>query len=153
MDIESADIYEMSNEPDFIFTSIKIKDLEYIPIRVFYAICFDYNDHHYAACCHTHSNGDFTWFSAGRSCGLFDRLARNKGLTKDISDCSIDEIENEITFKIPKELIGDPKPGEILTYTTARSGLRFIYEPFTYVFGGELAIDVTPFGDNYIIQY
>jgi hypothetical protein len=153
MDITSAWFSEDENEPDYLFTTIKIKDLDYTPLRAIYAVRWTFNEKHYGAACHTHSNGKFKWFAAGRIFGLFDNWAYRKGLIKDINNCTIDIEKNIITLKIPKNIIGNPNPGDILTETNAWTGLRFISELFTYPFGGELVKDPTSYGNNYIIQY
>ena len=153
MDITSAWFYEDVNEPDYLFAVVKIKDLDYTSLRAIYAIRWTFNGKHYGASCHTHSNGEFKWFAAGQIFGLLDNWAYKKGLIKDISDCAIDIETNVITLKIPKNLIGNPNPGDVLTETNAWTGLRFISEIFTYPFGGELAKDPTSYGSEYIIQY
>ncbi len=148
IDITSAWFYENESEPDYLFTSIKIKDLEYTPLRTIYSIRWTFNEKNYGAACHIYSNGEFRWFAAGQIFGLLDNWAYKKGLIKDISDCLIDYEKNLITLKIPKNIIGNPNPGDVLTYTNAWAGLRFISEIF-----GELAQDFTSHGNNYIIQF
>jgi len=153
MDITSAWFYEYETEPDYLYASIKINDLEFTSLRVIYAIRWTYNEKNYAVSCHTHSNGEFSWFSAGRVFGLLDNWAYKMGLICDISDCKIGIEENIVTFKIPKDLVGDPESGDALTYTNAWTGLRFIFEPLTFPFGGEVAEDSTEYGGDYFIQY
>ena len=153
MDINSAWFYEDESDPDYLFASVMIKNLDYTPLRAIYSIRWTYNEKNYAAACHTHSDGEFSWFSAGGVYGIFDNWAYNKGLIQDITDCKIDLEENVINFKIPKDLVGDPKPGDVLTYTNAWTGLRFICEILTYPLGGEMASDPTSYGKDYIVQY
>jgi hypothetical protein len=153
MDIKSASFFEEEAEPDFLFASINLKDLEYTPLRTIYAIRWTFEEKNYAAGGHIHSNGEFSWFFAGRICGLFDNWAYKKGLIIDISDCEIDLDNNYIKLKIPKDIIGDPQPGEILKKTNAWTGLRFICEILTYPFGGELVRDPTAYGKEYTIKY
>lgn len=153
MDITSAWFFENETQPDYLFVAIKIKDLEYTPLRAIYSIRWMFNEKHYGASCHTYSNGEFKWFAAGQIFGLLDNWAYKKGLIKDISDCMIDIEKNIITLKIPKNIIGNPNPGDVLTETSAWTGLRFISEIFTYPFGGELVKDPAPYGSEYIIQY
>ena len=153
IDILSAWFYENQTKPDFLFASIKIKDLEYTPLRAIYSIRWSFNEKKYAAFVHTHSNGEFKWFGAGRIFGLFDNWAYKQGLIRDISECAIDNEKNLIILKIPKNIIGNPKPGDILLETNAWTGLRFILEVLTYPFGGEMVKDPTVYGNNYIIQY
>ena len=153
MDVTSAWFYENQTEPDYLFVSIKIKDLGYTPLRAIYAVSWTYHEKHYGAACHTHSNGEFSWFVAGQTFGLFDNWAYKKGLIKDISDCTIDIEKNIITLKIPKNIVGNPNPGDALTETSAWTGLRFIREVFTIPLGGEMAKDPTSYGSEYLIQY
>lgn len=153
MDVTSAWFYEDLNEPNYLFITIKIKDLAFTRMRAIYAVHWTFNEKHYGVACHTHSDGAFTWFAAGQIFGLLDNWAYKKGLIQDISDCTINTENNHIVLKIPKTLIGDPNPGDVLTETSAWTGLRFISEIFTYFFGGELAKDPTPYGSEYIIQY
>jgi len=153
MDIISASFYENSNEPEYLFAEIKIKELEHESLRVIYAIRWEYNEKFYGVTCHSYSNGNFIWFAAGRIFGLFDNLAYKNDLIQDISDCEFNTNSDSIIFKIPKDLIGNPQSGDILTNTNGWTGLRFVFEPFTYLFGGELAIDPTSIGNDYIIKY
>jgi len=153
IDITSAWFYEDKNEPDYLFVAIKIKDLNYTPLRAIYAVHWTFNEKHYGVACHTHSDGEFTWFAAGQIFGLLDNWAYKKGLIKDLSNCTIDLEKNKITFKIPKNIIGNPESGDVLTETYAWTGLRFISEIFTYLFGGELVKDTAPDGVDYFIQY
>jgi len=153
MDVTAANFYENKNEPDFLYVLIRINNLEYISLRTIYAIRWTFDGKHFAAGCHTHSNGEFKWFFAGRVFGLFDNWAYKKGLIKDISDCIIDQENNLILLKIPKVIIGDPEPGDVLTQTNAWTGLRFVREFLTFPFGGQMAIDPTPYGNDYTILY
>lgn len=148
IDITSAWFYENENEPDYLFASIKIKDLQYTPLRTIYAMRWTFNEKNYGAGCHIHSNNEYRWYAAGQIFGLLDNWAYKKGLIKDISDCIIDYEKSLIKLKIPKDIIGDPNPGDILIYTNAWTGLRFISE-----IGGDLAEDQTSYGNNYTIQY
>jgi len=148
IDITSAWFYESEGKPDYLFSIIKIKDLDYTSLRTIYAIRWTFDEKNYGAGCHIHSNDEFRWSAAGQIYGLLDNWAYKIGLIKDISDCIIDYEKNLIILKIPKNIIGDPNPGDVLSYTNAWAGLRFISE-----IGGDLVEDLTSYGDNYIIQY
>lgn len=148
IDVTSAWFYENESEPDYLFATIKIKDLRYTPLRTIFAIRWTFNEKNYGAGCHIHSNDEFRWFAAGQIFGLLDNWAYKKGLIKDIYDCIIDYEEDIITLKIPKNLIGNPNPGDVLTYTNAWTGLRFISE-----ICGDLLEDLSSYGKNYTIQY
>jgi hypothetical protein len=155
IDIESADFFEKQNTPEYLFVTIKINNLEYNQLRAFYGVTWEYQEKQYQACCHTYADGQVSWFSAGRAFGFFDNWAYKKGLQADISDCTINDDADTITLQIPKSLVGNPKRGDILTYTYATSGLRFISETMTFLLfpSGELARDQTPNGQDYVIQY
>lgn len=143
IDIVSAWFYEEADEPDFLYSAIKIKDLEFKKDRGVYAMHWAYNDIKYDAGVHTHSNGDFANFFAGKS---------PNGPHSSISGSF--DIENDIvTFRIPKLLIGYPSKGDILTQTDAWNALRFKIEPATWPYGGELAKDWAGYGKDYEIQY
>ena len=148
LDIESAWFYEELENPDYLFTAIKLKDLEVTPLRAIYAIHWDCNGKRYTSCLHTHSDGEYTGYVAGRIFGLGYR----RGIYYDITgELNIDN--NIIIFNIPKDKIGNPEPGDVLTRTDAWTGLRFVSELFTIPFGGELIKDWSGYGEDYIIQY
>ena len=150
LDIISAWFYEDFNEPDFLYTSIKIKDLGFFDDRGIYSVHWRYNEVDYAAGVHTHSNGDYSSFFAGES----------PNGPYSIFSGSFDLENNIVTFRVPKVIIGNPQPGDVLTDTWAWTALRFKIEPATWPFGGELAKDAAPFitdiedyGEDYVIQY
>jgi hypothetical protein len=59
-----------------------------------------------------------------------------------------------VTFEIPKTMVGDPNPGDSIVNPSAWAGLRLNRESFlTTILFGELALDYTGDGENYIIQY
>jgi hypothetical protein len=143
LDVLSAWFYEREIEPDYLFTSIKFKDLDLPNNRVIYSMYWNYDDSDYAVTVHIQDNGEIHIFST-----YIDSL----GVQYEI-DGSIDKENNIITFKIPKDYIGDPKPGDILTNTNAWAGLRFSKETLFTAVIGELAKDWTEYGRDYVIQY
>jgi hypothetical protein len=143
LDVLSAWFYEREIEPDYLFTSIKFKDLDLPNNRVIYSMYWNYDDSDYAVTVHIQDNGEIHIFSI-----YIDSL----GVQYEI-DGSIDKENNIITFKIPKDYIGDPKPGDILTNTNAWAGLRFSKETLFTAVIGELAKDWTEYGRDYVIQY
>lgn len=147
MDIKSAWFYENHDKPDHLFTAIKLKDLVFINQRAIYAMRWIFNDVMYASAVHIYSNGNNIWSVAG-----IVLIPYRKGIYTEI-DCSIDINDSIIRFEIPKNLIGNPEAGDVLTNTDAWTGLRFIFEPFTYPFGGEVAKDHSYYGEDYIVQF
>jgi hypothetical protein len=141
LDIISAWFYEIQSEPGFLFTSIKLKDLNLPNQRVVYTIRWTYDGSEYCCCTHILNNGDRSLFSIS-----------SDYVTAGI-DGSIDYDKNTITYKIPKESMGNPKPGDILSHTNAWVGLRFSKESLFTVAIGELALDYSNYGRDYVVQY
>jgi hypothetical protein len=150
MDITSAWFYENPDEPDYLFSVIKLKNLEFINQRTIYAMHWEFNDKYYAVGVHVHSNGDTIGFIAGETFGLFNKNRYGPYYNA----TGIFDIENDkVIFKISKDVIGNLEPGDILTNTDAWTGLRFKYEALTIPFGGEVAKDWAGYGSDYVIQY
>lgn len=148
MDITSAWFYENPDEPDYLYTAIKLKNLELINQRTIYAMHWEFNNKNYAVGVHVFSNGETKGFFAGETFGIFNRYGPNHNAS------GIFDIENDVVlFEISKDVIGNPEPGDILTKTDAWTGLRFIFEPLTIPFGGEVAKDWAGYGTDYVIQY
>ena len=155
LDIKSAWFYEESDESDYIFAAIKLKNLEVIPQRVVYSIHWTFNGERYAIGSHIYNNG------LNSSC--FVGLDKHFSLFSKFKDAEcFYNFENDIiTFKFKKEYAGNLQQGDILTNTWAWTALRFNYEPMTILFSnGELVKDAAPFiesntdyGIDYIIQY
>jgi len=148
MDITSAWFYENPDKPDNLYTAIKLKNLDFINQRVIYSMHWVFEEKNYAVGVHVISNGEITGFFAGETFGIFNRL----GPYHDANG-SFDLNDDTVIFEIPKNVIGNPEPGNILTRTDAWAGLRFIFEPLTIPLGGEVAKDWAGYGKDYIIQY
>jgi len=63
LDIKSAWFYEESDEPDYLFVSLRLKDLEVISQRAVYSIHWTFNGERYAIGSHIYNNGLNTVFS------------------------------------------------------------------------------------------
>jgi hypothetical protein len=153
IDIDSAWFYEKELEPQFIYTAIKLKDLEPVYPRAIYSLHWVFNNKPYAVACHLYDNAENSASFVGRDTH-FNRKWEEAEVSYDFNN-------NFIILKINKIHIGNPQPGERLTQTNAWTALRFQYEPFCLFFGdGELVKDGAPFiedhldfGKDYIIQY
>jgi hypothetical protein len=145
MDITSAWFYENPDQQDCLYAAIKLKNLEFINQRTIYAMHWKFDGKNYAVGVHVHSNGEIQSFFAGQTFGRFGPYNNASG--------SFDLDDDILTFEIPKNIIGDPAPGDILTRTDAWTGLRFIYEPVTILLGGEVAKDWAGYGTDYTIIY
>ena len=155
LDIKSAWFYEQSDEPEYLFASIKLNDLEVISQRAVYTIHWTFNGIKYAIGSHIYNNGLNSSCLVGldKHFSIFSKFKNAE---------SYYDFENDIiTFKFKKEYAGDLQQGDILTNTWAWTALRFNYEPMTILFSnGELVKDAAPFiesnndyGKEYIIQY
>ena len=148
MDITSAWFYENPDEPDCLYTAIKLKNLEFINQRTIYAMHWEFNDKNYAVGVHVYSDGETKGFFAGETFGIFNRYGPYQNATG-----TFDIENNVVRFEISKDVIGNPQPGDILTNTDAWTGLRFRFEPLTIPLGGEVAKDWSGYGKDYVIQY
>jgi hypothetical protein len=145
IDILSAWFYENQNESDYLLIAVKVVDLNYLLFyRSTYAVeWWGQDDYVYTASLATQFRGLF-------SLAVVLRSYPNK---VNLISTSFDKENNIVIFKIPKNLIGDPKPGDILKRTRASTGITF----FGYYLDLYLALDTAPnfqsSGKNYIIQY
>ena len=148
IDIRSAWFYEDSDTPDYLYVSLELRDLEYKTkmLEAIYVVDWRFNSNSYATCVHTNPDGVRAFFS---------------GKTNDVGndfedyvicDGTFDDENNIITWEIPKNAIGDPQPGDILTNTAAVTTLRFTDESGLPLM--DLLKDVALQGNkDYIIQY
>lgn len=143
LDIHAAWFYEDSAEPEHLFASIKLKDLELTNQRVIYAVYWTYGGFEMSAYVHVLSNGEHAIFAASNE---------NWGATYKING-SFDTERNIVTFKISKTMVGDPQPGDTLVSPSAWAGLRLARESYLTAIIGELAKDYAPNGKDYVIQY
>ena len=105
LDIVSFSISEDPDEPEFLHANMKIRDFRYSELRSCYVIYFTYNHVDYYIATITHTKGKYVSFKSGYF---------NHDGTGDYTqiDGEINEEENEITWKVPKENIGNPKMGD-----------------------------------------
>jgi len=145
IDIQSAWFYEQSDNPTFLFTALKLEDVFLIKQTQIYSIKWTMNGKQYSTSVHSDMmNGVHTSFMGGSS---------HAGGTSEEITGSFDVENNIIHFSVPKDIIGNPQPGDILTEPNAWTALRFGAEPFTIFFGGELAKDWSGYGKEYVIHY
>jgi hypothetical protein len=149
LDIESAWFYEIEEEPDYLFITLKILFLKEKYNAVF-SIRWSFDGEEYAAGVNT-----FTFRDTIFRCGLPKQATYwqwNKMPT-----CAGIIDNGKITWKIPKSSIGNPQPGDVLTNTKANAVpgfpisflyflLQFDYRDFAPDIYGE-------YGQNYIIKY
>ena len=153
IDIDSAWFYEIDLEPDFLYAALKLKDLTPNPQRAIYSIHFTTGVTAYSVGSHLCNNAQ----NALGFIGLDKRFNRDWEET----EAAFDFDTNIVTFKLDKQYIGNPQPGDVITKTFAWTALRFNYELFSLLFSdGELVKDAAPFkkntdeyGRDYVILY
>jgi hypothetical protein len=151
IDIVSAWFYENSNEPEYLYAALKLKDLEIIDQRAIYSVHWYYKGLEYSVGSHIYYNGQ----KIGCSVGLTTWV--NWNWNNHPAEVTYDFEKNIVTFKFSKEFIGNPSPGDVLIKTSAWTALRLNFEVLTLlVSSGELVKDSAPnnaFGKDYVIQY
>jgi len=151
LDIESAWFYENADEPDYLFTALKIKDLKEAFNAVF-SIRWTYNGVVYVSGLDTFYYRDKEFRG-----GLRQRATHWQW--KNMPECSgvFDKDTNIITWKILKSDIGNPQKDDVLTNTETSAVPGFPLS-FIYFFTGKDYRDFAPdnsgdYGQDYIIQY
>jgi len=151
LDIESAWFYEKNDEPEYLYTSLKIKELNPHANAVL-TIRWSYNGKEYVSGLDTHKNRPDIFRSG-------DPQRATNRQWKAMPECTgiIDQETNIITWKIPKENIGNPEKGDMLTETRAAAVPGFP-ESFIYFILGRDYRDFAPseqgvYGSSYTIQY
>ncbi len=117
IDVMEAWFYEESTEPDFLFIGMKISGLGPKYFHQIYTVKWDYDDVTYFASYHSMCFGNFQ--------GAFGGKLATLNMNQESVDCEYTIAEAIISIKVPKEAIGDPQQGEILTNTYSWNALRF----------------------------
>jgi len=151
LDIESAWFYENPSEPDYLYTSLKINDLKENFNAVF-SIRWTFNGVVYVAGLDT-----FSYKSSEFRGGLRQRATFWQWKSMSRCDGTFDHSTNIITWKIPKNSIGNPQQGDVLTNTECSAVAGFPLS-LIYLFMGVKDRDFAPdehgtYGQNYVIQY
>ena len=151
LDIESAWFYEIEDEPEYLFTSMKILYLKEKYNAVF-SIRWSYDGNEYAAGLNTFTFRDKI-FRSGQPKNA------NYWQWNQMPECDgiLDIKEGTITWKIPKSSIGDPKAGDVLTNTKANAvpgfPLSFIYFLLQFDYRDFAPDNYDDYGLDYIIEY
>lgn len=150
LDIISVWFYEKLSEPEFLFISMKIKNLDE-KINAVFSVTWFYNGVKYV------SGLDTFFYRANvfRS-GLYQRATHRRWVSMPECDGTYDVDANIITWKVLKENVGDPQKDIVLTKTRASAVLGFPLSLLLF-----LIVDyrdfapsiVTDYGMDYIINY
>jgi hypothetical protein len=151
LDIESAWFYEEIDDPDNLFVAMKISNLKENYNAVF-SIRWSFNNENYAAGVNTFYFKDTIF-----RCGLPKQA--NYWQWNRMPECvGIFDIENGVmTWKIPKNTIGNPQHGDVLTNTKANAvpgfPLSFLYFVLHLDYRDFAPNNVGEYGRDYIVQY
>jgi hypothetical protein len=120
-DIVSAWIHEENDNQDYLYMNLKIRDLELSTAKydAIYVISWIYNGNTYSASVHIFPHGP-TSLLAGKT-----DQERNDYEDYVICDGDIDNINNIISWAIPKNAIGNPTLGSKLTDIAPHTHLRY----------------------------
>jgi hypothetical protein len=123
VDIISAWFYESSENPEYLIVSLKINNLQGSFFGGGYEVLWTFNDIRYAV----HGEIDSILpFEIGWKCGEYKRGSSFDLM--DMADCkaTYDRETGIITWEVPKNEIGNPGSGDILTKTYAKSCLEIV---------------------------
>jgi len=162
LDIISAWFYEESDQPDYLFVCLKVKQIEENEYKQKLTVHWEYQGIDCAAGVAIGYEESVYHFSAGWGHGFWFQEHYQR------IDGSIDEESGIVTFKIPKEYIKNPQKGDVLTNTYALTFVRigvlgkigfdrqFLRSIISLFAGGDLT-DAAPesvrYGRDYVIKY
>ncbi len=119
-DIVSAWFYENQEDSEYLYVSIKLRDLqEKTDLEAIYVVTWNFNYYGYSASVHVNPNGVTPLFA-----GKNDEEG-NDYIEKVECEGSFNTEENIITWKVPKNIIGNPEIGTKLTDIHPHTHLRF----------------------------
>ena len=162
LDIISAWFYEDENEPDYLFTALKIKNIDTTRTKQHLIVHWEHEGIHCSAGLFIGYDPDY-WLSyqAGYGHGFWFQEHYQ------VIEGNLDEGTGIITCKIPKNIINNPEKGDILTKTGATAFQRFgfigrmgfdrwLIQSLIWIITGRSTSDYAPNDDDggdYLIQY
>ena len=162
LDIISAWFYENEDQPDYLYTALKLKNIDTTETKQHLVVSWELNGVHCSAGLYIGYDEDW-WFAyqAGYGHGFWFQEHY-----QDIEGW-FDEETGIITCKTPKSIIQNPQKGDVLTNTSALAFQRFgfigrlgfdrwLIHSLIFLITGQSASDFAPneeVGRDYIIQY
>jgi hypothetical protein len=162
LDIDSAWFYEKEEEPDYIYTALKLKNIDIAKTKQHLVVSWEFNGIHCSAGLYIGYDEEW-WFSyqAGYGHGFWfqEHYQAIEG--------EFDGETGIIICKTPKSIIKNPQKGDILTNTRAHAFQRFGFigmlgfdrwfiQSLIFIITGKSASDYAPNdspGRDYVIQY
>jgi hypothetical protein len=124
VDVISTWFHEDSNNPEYLYVSLKLRDIESRTrvLEAIYDVDWTYNNKRYIANVNTFPSGVGTYY-IGKSLDWDDDF-------ESWNTCAgTYNFENDvITWEVPKNAIGSPQPGDVLNNISPHTHLRFTYE-------------------------
>ena len=169
LDIHSVWFFEDENEPEYLFVSMKINEPSYYKFQQTFAVFWEYENEIYACGLHLGFGlfDDWEHYGAGKYVNRAPGGGPEYNNNINIGDYNIDG--GVITWRIPKEIIGNPQKDEILTNTWSNAFRRLgflgrigfsrpILDSIVYIALGNSLWDHAPdnydeYGRDYIIKY
>jgi hypothetical protein len=160
LDIISAWFYEKENEPDYLYTALKLKEINTLKFKQHLTVHWEHNGVECASSLVIGYGEPWYAFIAGYGHGFWfqEHYVEIEG--------NFDTETGIITCKIPKSIINNPQIGDVLTKTKAltfqrfgfigRLGFdRFWFSGLLSLITGKVPWDGAPYeyGGDYIIQY
>jgi hypothetical protein len=162
LNIISAWFFEKEEEPGYLYTALKLKNIDTLKLKQHLVVIWEHNGVHCSAglyigydlnlwCAYEGGNGHGLWFN--------EHYQRIEG--------EFDEETGIIICKTPKSIINNPEKGDVLTNTRALAFQRFGFigrmgfdrcfiQSLIYYITGKSVSDYAPndgYGLDYIIQY
>jgi hypothetical protein len=162
LDIISAWFYEKEEEPDYLYTALKLNNIDTTKTKQHLVVSWEHEGVHCSAGLYIGYDEDW-WFSyqAGYGHGFWfqEHYQEIEG--------EFDEETGIIICKTPKNIINYPEKGDVLTNTRAFAFQRFgflgrlgfdrwLIQTLIFIITGKSASDYAPNdgpGRDYIIQY
>jgi len=162
LDVVSAWFYEKEEEPEYLFTALKMKEINPLHFKQHLVVSWKLNGIPCAAGMHIGYGVPWFDFSAGYGHGWWfqEHYQQIEG--------EYDEETGIIICKIPKSIINNPQEGDILEDTYASAFERFgfigrmgfdraILRSILFLISGKDVVDFAPeatdYGRDYVIQY
>ncbi len=148
IDISSGWFFENSDDPDTLYITLKVTGYKPCKLLVVYGVFWNYNGSSYAA---------FTMIARGEDYLVGIQIDEINFI--EVADMySVNSANNTITFAVPKDLIGDPMPGDQLENPFGIAAIRFVSDELAnlmtrFVMSNILVADLTFNGLDYTIQY
>ncbi len=148
IDVLSAWFSENPDEPSILYVTLKLQDIKPMRLMGVYAVGWFHDGSEQAV---------ITLFKHGKENISGVQIQETDFIQ--IQDLyTIDEKEKTITWAIPKEMIGDLQPGDVLRTPIATAAVRFVSDTLANLvkrrFGTNcIGFDFTEEGNDYVILY